>query len=246
MKPNWPVVSGVYDTGNQTTAASTFGVAHAYCWSRDYLGAGNFAQDIDQLNFESHEDLRQQKVQQGFNASLLLRCIKCPVCIKCDGSGVAISIEAGFSVASGSDEGGAVEDNLHVYRCPHASPCNSQSGGCAAATLDEIKHGQQCVNNHAGLLCSSCANGFRLDGSGGCIPCGELEVDSIMLVALIALVVLLACCKLSIYARILRKLWPRLRQSVNIAIGNIQVSRITTGLILTYFAFHVMILYHFA
>jgi len=190
----------------------------------DNLGSDLYDRDTKELNFESYEDVRRQR-KEAETGAIQQRCITCPECVACNVTG--LTIRAGFSVPVRIQRRNKHEDNLNVYRCPLASHCQDQSAGCAAATLDQISQGQQCTNHHTGLLCASCASGFIATENGVCEPCDEWGAWTIVFVTLLVLTAISVCCTgnsvVQLQVRTISKTWPRLRQSFNIGVGNVQV-----------------------
>ena len=235
MKPVWPVQdSSQYDLHpiNDSAALSNtaFAVARIFCWSRNNLGSNQYEKDNDVLNAASQGDLKRQQAWLGPSVNTgQQRCISCPACVDCSeannsfGAQAVLTIKAGFSVPSSLHlQSLTMEDDLDIYRCSSASPCQNQSAGCSAMLVSDLSlKTQHCIDNHAGLLCGGCLKGYVPAGNGECNPCNEWSAKPVMFVVVLAICITIAmfmghCKSVKLAIKIVEHSWPRIRQSINI------------------------------
>ena len=105
-------------------------------------------------------------------------CDVCPTGADCSGYGNtygSLAALPGFWRSS--------NDTLNFYECPVAKYC---TGGLAGTTSNSTNSATACADNRAGIMCTTCAEGFHEQTGGACVPCptGGTSWASIALIAL--------------------------------------------------------------
>ena len=101
-------------------------------------------------------------------------CDVCPTGSDCSGYGNTYG-----SLAALPGFWRADNESLNFYECPIAKYC---TGGTTNTTSSATK----CADNRAGIMCTSCAEGFHEQTGGSCVPCptGGTSWASIALIAM--------------------------------------------------------------
>lgn len=185
----------------------------------------------DDLNNPSVQDLDAQS-----------RCVACPSCVSCNMSGT-ITVNSGYAAAFS-----AQEQEVNLYKCPPDSSCLASS--LNTSSMETIQDGSlgsgrlaaaasMCENGFRGTLCSACADTFYMS-HGTCKECSRNPILS-FIAACVGFVAVALGARWSIrhlvskqqkdqaefWMRVVEKSWPRLKQSFQILVTNMQI---TTGI----------------
>ena len=185
----------------------------------------------DLLNDLSVRDIHAHLFEGKEKTKWKSTCVRCPACVNCSlgSSWEQITIKEGYGLAS---EGIGEGNVLDVFTCPRDGSCLGNLSIADVLAGQDRKCATGYVDASSVPFCSACMDRYSMDNNE-CSRCDTVRSNSVLVLSLMAgalVVGVLGSLRLrfcshhfQVVAALLRLMWPRLSQSVNLIITNYQI-----------------------